>query len=93
MSKFTWRVLFIRIYCRVIKRPNQDFKWQNYFDAHDVPGYPIKNMSDSFNVDWISDKKINVGGFLTGWNPASHGEYWTDKDAVKPIADEIKSLL
>jgi len=77
----------------VFKRPNQKFKWQNYFDAHDVLGYPIKNMSDSFNVDWISDKKINVGGFLTGWNPASHGEYWTDKDAVKPIANEIKSLL
>jgi len=50
-------------------------------------------MSDSYSVDWIKDEKVNVGGLLTGWNPASHGEYWTDKDVVKPISKEIKSIL
>lgn len=74
-------------------RPNQEFKWENYFDDHDVLAYPIRNMSESFNVDWISDKNVKVGGFFKGWNPASHGEYWTDKDVVKPIADEISRLL
>ena len=67
--------------------------WQNYFDADDVLGYPIRNMSDSFNVDWITDNKVSVGGFLTGWNPACHGKYWTDKDVVRPIADEIEGIL
>lgn len=74
-------------------KPNANFDWQNYFDADDVLGYPIRSMSDSYNVDWISDNKVSVGGFLTGWNPACHGKYWTDKDVVRPIAAEIKSIL
>ena len=78
---------------QVFERPNNEFQWQNYFDAHDVLGYPIKNMSDSFNTEWIVDKKVDVGGFLTGWNPASHGEYWTDKDVLKPISKDIKRIL
>ena len=50
-------------------------------------------MSDSYSVDWITDEKVSVGGLLTGWNPASHGEYWTDRDVVNPIAIEINSIL
>jgi hypothetical protein len=78
---------------KLFERPNDNFHWQNYFDAHDVLGYPIKNMSNFYNVDWLNDEKVDVGGFLTGWNPASHGEYWTDKDVVKPISQDIKRLL
>ena len=78
---------------KLFKQPNSKFEWLNYFDAHDVLAYPMKNLSASFDVDWIIDKKVKVGGFLTGWNPASHGEYWTDRDVVKPIADEIGRLL
>ncbi|MGK0271427.1 MAG: hypothetical protein ACI88H_002086 [Cocleimonas sp.] len=77
----------------LFERPNEQFYWQNYFDAHDVLGYPIRNMSDAYNTDWIHDKKVAVGGFLTGWNPTSHGEYWTDKDVVKPISEDIKRIL
>lgn len=78
---------------KLFKQPNKKFKWENYFDADDVLGFPIKNMSEAFNVKWISDNKVSVGGFLTGWNFASHGMYWTDKDVVKPIANEITSIL
>ena len=78
---------------QLFERPNQNFNWENYFDADDVLGYPMKNLSDSFKVDWISDYKVSVGGFLSGWNPASHGKYWTDKDVVKPIANEITRIL
>jgi hypothetical protein len=78
---------------KLFEQPNSDFKWNNYFDAHDVLAYPIKNMSDEFNVDWIRDKKVGVGGLFTGWNPASHGQYWTDKDVLKPIAQDIEDLI
>ena len=77
----------------LFKRPNINFCWDNYFDVDDVLAFPIKEISDSFNTDWINDKKISVGGFLTGWNPACHSKYWTDKDVVKSIADEIKKIL
>ena len=77
----------------LFERPSPTFTWHNYFDAHDVLGFPIRDLSDSYSVDWIKDEKVNVGGLLTGWNPASHGEYWTDRDVVKPIANQIESIL
>ena len=78
---------------KLFKRPNEDFTWHNYFDIDDVLGYPIRTMGGAFDVDWIKDKAVSVGGFLTGWNPASHVKYWTDKDVIRPIADAIKALL
>lgn len=77
----------------VFKQPNDDFKWINYFDRHDVLAYPIRDMSDHFEQSWIVDKKVKVGSFKTGWNPLSHGGYWKDKEVVKPLADEIIRVL
>jgi len=78
---------------KLFPQPNPNFKWKNYFDAHDVLAYPIKNMAEDFNVDWINDNKVGVGGLFSGWNPASHGQYWTDKDVLKPIAKDILELI
>jgi hypothetical protein len=78
---------------QVFERPNNQFVWDNYFDDHDVLAYPLKELSEFFNVPWIVDKNVKVGGLLTAWNPASHGEYWTDRDVVKPIAQTIKELI
>ena len=47
-------------------RPNTDFTWHNYFDADDVLGYPIKKMAPSFDVEWVKDHKVSVGGFSQG---------------------------
>lgn len=77
----------------LFKKPNNSFEWDNYFDDHDVLAYPMKNLSNSFNVKWINDENVSVGGLLSGWNPTSHGEYWTDKDVIKPIAKQITDLL
>lgn len=74
-------------------RPNLEFTWHNYFDADDVLGYPIRKIAPSFEVDWIEDHKVSVGGLFTGWNPASHTRYWTDKDVLNPIAKDIKAIL
>ncbi|NQZ58340.1 MAG: hypothetical protein HRT88_12845 [Lentisphaeraceae bacterium] len=77
----------------LFSRPNSGFKWDNYFDRDDVLAYPMRNLSSDFNVDWINDKKVAVGKLLTAWNPACHGQYWTDKDVLKPIANEIINIL
>ena len=77
----------------VFEQPNKDFVWRNYFDRDDCLGYPIRDMSDSYKVEWIEDKLVSVGGFMTGWNPASHGMYWTDKDVVGPLSDWIVDQL
>ena len=54
-----------------LPRPNDNFTWHNYFDVDDVLGYPLHTMADSYDVDWVKDHKVGVGGFLTRWNPAS----------------------
>ncbi len=75
------------------ERPNDDFTWLNLFDRDDVLGYPLRTMSPSFDVDWIEDQDVSVGGFLTGWNPFSHIKYWTDKDVINLVAEKIKAIL
>ena len=75
------------------EQPNADFTWHNYFDVHDVLGYPIKKLGPTFDVDWVEEHEVSVGGFFTGWNPASHTKYWTDKDVVRPIAQDIAAIL
>jgi hypothetical protein len=78
---------------KLFSRPNNNFTWKNYFDSHDVLAYPIKDMSEAYNVEWIKDHKVDVGGLLTKWNPTCHGYYWTDKDVLKPIANDILDLI
>ena len=75
------------------KQPNPEFTWHNYFDADDVLGYPVRKIAPSFADDWIEDRKVSVGRLFTGWNPASHTRYWTDKDVLNPIAKDIKAIL
>ncbi len=77
-----------------IRKPNQDFKWLNYFDKDDVLGWPLKPLSDSYNQVVEKDIEINAGNFfIKGWNPLSHTGYWTDRDFVKPLCEKIQSLL
>ena len=78
---------------QLFQRPNTNFTWQNYFDVDDVLGYPLRTMSGSYDVDWVIDHEVSVGGFLTGWNPVSHVKYWTDRDVVQPIAEAINTIL
>jgi hypothetical protein len=44
-------------------------------------------------VDRIEDHEINVGGFVTSCNPASHNDYSTDSDFTKPLAEYLGALL
>ena len=75
------------------ERPNADFTWLNFFDRDDVLGYPLRTMAPSYEVDWLEDHEVSVGGFFTGWNPFSHIKYWTDKDVINPIAEKITAIL
>lgn len=77
-----------------IDKPNEKFKWLNYFDKDDVLGWPLKPLSESYNQVVEKDIEINAGNFfLQGWNPLSHTGYWTDRDFVKPLCETIESLL
>jgi len=78
---------------RLFSHPNTDFRWRNFFDVHDVLGYPLTDMYQDDDTSWISDESVRVNGWLKRWNPLSHSQYWVSDSVIKPIAQEIKALL
>jgi hypothetical protein len=72
---------------------SQKARWYNYYDPDDLLGFPLKQISDSYDVAVNEDIPIDVGGILTGWNPASHVRYWTDNDFTEPVARFISEFL
>jgi len=71
--------------------------WFNYYDKDDVLGYPLAPINDSYralvtNGD-LEENEIDTGRWFSSWNPASHNEYWTDKDFYGPVAKIIKRVL
>ena len=68
-------------------------QWLNFYDRDDVLGYPLRHLSPSYRATVTRDVQINVGGLLSGWNPKSHTEYWTDNDFTKPVTRFLAGLL
>jgi len=68
-------------------------RWFNYYDPDDILGYPLKPLSTEYRKTVTRDIPINVGNFLTSWNPVSHSGYWTDNDFTRPVARFIATFL
>ena len=75
-----------------IKRPNDDFVWENYYDEDDALGWPLQALSNGYNA-LVRDIEVNAGGFFSSGSPLSHTKYWTDADVQEPLAEHLKSLL
>lgn len=71
----------------------QRAQWLNFYDPDDILGYPLKKINDAYGKVVDEDIKINAGGSVTSWNPASHSKYWTDKDFIKPVSELIIQLM
>ncbi len=74
------------------------FRWKNFYDEDDALGWPLKPLSPAYRKAIHGDYKVNAGGSLIGhvtqsWNPFSHGGYWTDKQVIKPLTRDIRSLF
>ena len=66
-------------------------KWLNFYDAHDVFGWPLKPF---YKKDCASeDKQISVGSIFTRWNILCHSKYWTDNNFTEPVAKYISEIL
>ncbi|MCI0745413.1 MAG: hypothetical protein L0Y58_08420 [Verrucomicrobia subdivision 3 bacterium] len=69
-------------------------RWLNFYDSDDVLGYPVKPLCPEYLANpRIEDRKINVGGWFSSWNPLSHNEYWADDDFIDPVARQLAALL
>ncbi len=75
-----------------ISKPSESFTWDNYFDRDDVLGWPLTPLSESYQK-LVTDHEINAGGIFSSWTPWSHGKYWTDKDVIRPLVNEIRKYL
>jgi len=60
----------------------------------DILGYPLGNITpkyqDLVKAGKLIDIEVNSGTILTSWNPLCHLDYWTDKDVIKIIAEEVR---
>lgn len=74
-----------------IARPNEQFRWYNFYDRDDILGWPLKPLSmgfpNSYNEIVTEDREIN-----TGWTPLSHSDYWEDDSFIEPAANLIRDL-
>ena len=79
-----------------IRRPNDGFKWLNFYDKDDVLGWPLKPLPDgkqhSYSAVVTTDRPINSGNILVSWTPGSHTEYLKSSSFLKPLAAAIKKL-
>lgn len=67
-------------------------EWINFHDPDDILAYPLRKLNEAYRKVVIEDRAVNVGGWLSSWNPLSHTAYWTDRDVTRPIADGLARL-
>ena len=78
-------------------KPSKCFEWHSFYDKDDVLGWQLRPLppgDDSSYRDLVTvECRINVGGCLKSWNPASHTEYFgRGTKFIKHVAKEIEEL-
>lgn len=69
--------------------PGLQSRWVNFYDPDDVIGYPLKPLNAKYRAVVTEDRPVNVGSWLTSWNPLSHVGYWTDSKIAEAIGDGL----
>src|SRR5207249_433824 len=59
-----------------VHHPGLQPRWLNFYDPDDVIGYPLKPLNPRYRAAVTEDRAVNVGSWLTSWNPLSHVGYW-----------------
>lgn len=71
---------------KAFDKRNDHFTWDNYYDRDDVLGWPLKQLSASYDA-LVTDYEINTGLYV-----GSHVKYWDDNDFTKPLAQKLNEL-
>jgi len=69
--------------------PGLKGEWINFYNKYDILGYPLRDISPTYYDAVDEDRKVNVGGLLSSWNPLSHTKYFTDKDVIDPVVEGL----
>ncbi|MGE5179803.1 MAG: hypothetical protein ACM3PF_12005 [Bacteroidota bacterium] len=69
--------------------PDLRARWVNLYDPDDVIGYPLKPVNARYAEAVAEDRAVDVGSWLTRWNPLSHTGYWGDAGVASLIATDL----
>jgi len=64
-------------------------RWVNVYDPDDVIGYPLRSLNPRYAAFVTEDRPVEVGSWLTGWNPLSHTAYWSDRSLATSIGSDL----
>jgi hypothetical protein len=67
-------------------------QWLNFYDPDDVLGYPLRPLSRLYADSVTEDRPVNVGSWLTRWNPLAHKGYWGDAKVADQIASQLADI-
>jgi hypothetical protein len=74
-----------------------DFRWINQFDADDVLGWPLAQLSAAYAA-LVEDHAVNASGdsllgHLKALTPYSHMQYWSTDSVLDRIAEALRELI
>ena len=73
------------------------FRWINQFDADDVLGWPLAQLSAAYAA-LVEDHAVNASGNtlfgrLRSLTPYSHTQYWSTSSVLDRIADALREMI
>jgi hypothetical protein len=74
------------------RHPGVQGRWVNFYDPDDVLGYPLRPLSRLYAASVTEDRPVNVGSWLTRWNPLAHSGYWNDGAVADQIAENLADI-
>jgi len=66
--------------------PTLTGEWVNFYDLDDVIAFPLKNLSDAYDLAVARDEPVRLRVPPFSWLPLVHPFYWTDDAVMQPIA-------
>jgi len=67
-------------------------RWVNVYDPDDVIGYPLRSLNPRYAACVTEDRPVEVGSWLTGWNPLSHTAYWSNRSLANSFGSDLARL-
>jgi pimeloyl-ACP methyl ester carboxylesterase len=74
---------------RPVRVESESGFWLNLFDDDDIIGYPLKSVNAHYQEAVTADVEVEVGDFLTRWNPLSHAHYLDNGGTNGIIAEKL----
>ncbi|MGG3279298.1 chemotaxis protein [Paenibacillus solani] len=65
-------------------------EWVNFYDQDDILAYPLKSINEAYDRTVLQDIPVNVGNWLTSWNPLSHSGYFYSQSILDYIASNLE---